>query len=223
MNWQGESHSRRGRFPVTTIPKAIAYSDTAQFTFMTNQQNRKALVAASLCFLPLMANAHPGHSTASGWDDGFMHPLQGADHILAMFLVGLWAAQQKGRAIWIIPMTFIGIMAIGGVAGTAGRSIPGVETAILVSVGVFLFLVARRIRPVTYLCALIVAFFAFFHGFAHGAEMPDRTRPISFGIGFLAATLLLHATGWVAWRAAVVSARRFNRSSDGLKSAIQFA
>jgi hydrogenase/urease accessory protein HupE len=60
----------------------------------------------------------PGSS--HGFTDGFLHPLTGWDHLLAMFAVGLWAAQHRGRALWLIPLSFVGVMVLGGILGVAG-------------------------------------------------------------------------------------------------------
>ncbi len=108
----------------------------------------------------------------NGWHDGFNHPLHGWDHLVVMIAVGLWAAQQRGRAVWLVPLTFVGVMTLGGLAGVTGVSLPGIEMGILVSVAVFSVLVARKVRLRTGTSMLIAGFFAFFHGFAHGAEMP---------------------------------------------------
>jgi len=81
-------------------------------------------------------------SSLNGWHDGFNHPLHGWDHLLAMLAVGIWAAQQRGRAMCLIPLTFVGVMVIGGIVGAEGVSLPGVELAISLSVVVFVFLVA---------------------------------------------------------------------------------
>jgi hypothetical protein len=51
---------------------------------------------------------------------------------------------------------------------------------------------------------LLVGFFAFFHGFAHGAEMPGSASMVAFGLGFILATLLLHALGLVTARLVAV-------------------
>jgi hydrogenase/urease accessory protein HupE len=136
----------------------------------------------------------------NGWHDGFNHPLHGWDHLLVMVAVGWWAAQQRGRAVWLIPLTFVGVMAVGGIAGVTGVSLPGVEWAILLSVAVFAALVAQRTRLRLSASVCLVGFFAFFHGFAHGAEMPCSANILMFGLGFVLATLLLHATGLVVGR-----------------------
>ncbi len=119
-----------------------------------------------------------------------------------MIAVGLWAAQQRGRAVWLMPLTFVGVMTLGGIAGVTGIVLPGVELAILVSVAVFGVLVVRRIHFQVGPAILLVGFFAFFHGYAHGAEMPGSASMVTFGLGFILATLLLHALGLVTARLA---------------------
>lgn len=49
-----------------------------------------------------LAQAHPGHGPA-GFVTGFIHPLTGWDHLMAMLAVGLWASQLGGRARWALP------------------------------------------------------------------------------------------------------------------------
>jgi hydrogenase/urease accessory protein HupE len=153
---------------------------------------------AVLC--PALASAHSAGTDLNGWHDGFNHPLHGWDHLLVMIAVGWWAAQQRGRAVWLIPLTFVGVMTAGGIVGATGVSLPGVELAILLSVAVFVALAARRARLRLSVSVWLVGFFAFFHGFAHGAEMPGSASILTFGLGFVLATLLLHATGLVAGR-----------------------
>lgn len=150
---------------------------------------------------PTLAHAHTSGMPVNGWHDGFNHPLHGWDHLIVMIAVGWWAAQQRGRAVWMLPLTFVGVMTLGGIIGASGLSVPGVELAILVSVAVFSVLVARRFRFRLTVSVLLVAFFAFFHGFAHGAEMPGSASIVTFGLGFVLATALLHACGLVTGRA----------------------
>lgn len=130
-----------------------------------------------------------------GWGNGFSHPLQGWDHLLTMLAVGIWAAQLRGQAIWILPLAFVSVMSLGGLAGAAGLSIPSVEGLILLSCAVFCVLITRKIRFNSKINVLIVAFFAFFHGFAHGQEISASTSLISYTLGFMLATLLLHGAG----------------------------
>lgn len=130
-----------------------------------------------------------------GWSNGFSHPLTGWDHLLTMLAVGIWAAQLRGQAIWMLPLAFVGVMSLGGLAGAAGLAIPSVEGIILLSTAVFSVLITRKVRFSTNINLLIVAFFAFFHGFAHGQEISTSASLISYTLGFMLATLLLHGTG----------------------------
>ena len=52
------------------------------------------------------ASAHSGAGTVFSFQAGLLHPLGGPDHLLAMFAVGLLAAQLGGRAIWLVPGRF---------------------------------------------------------------------------------------------------------------------
>ncbi|MDP3010453.1 MAG: HupE/UreJ family protein, partial [Methylococcales bacterium] len=102
----------------------------------------------------------------AGWSSGFTHPLHGGDHFLTMLAVGIWAAQLRGKAIWLLPLTFVGVMSLGGLAGAAGLFIPSAELIILLSGLVFSVFIVRKIRFSSQTNVIIVAFFAFFHGFA---------------------------------------------------------
>jgi len=159
----------------------------------------KIILGLAILF-PALAQAHPAGTALNGWEDGFNHPLHGWDHLLVMLAVGWWAAQQRGRAVWLIPLTFVAVMAAGGVVGATGMSLPGVELAILLSVAVFAALAARKTLLGLGVSVGLVGFFAFFHGFAHGAEMPGSANMLMFGFGFVVATLLLHLTGLAAGR-----------------------
>ncbi len=165
-----------------------------------NQKNLLSLLVLLLSLSPSFVQAHTGGNVMSGWSNGFNHPLHGWDHLLTMLAVGVWAAQLGGRAIWHLPLAFVGVMSLGGVFGMTGVSMPGVEMMILLSVIVFGFLVVRRIRFQATVSVLIVVFFAFFHGFAHGQEMPASASLLSFALGFMLATLLLHGAGILAAR-----------------------
>lgn len=143
------------------------------------------------------AFAHTGGIIQNSWSAGFNHPLHGWDHLVVMIAVGLWAAQLADRARWLIPITFVTVMAVGGIVGAAGLFVPGIETVILLSVIVFAGLVLTRTRLRLESAMGVVALFAFFHGFAHGQEMPGASSLVTFGLGFLIATALLHCIGFV--------------------------
>jgi hydrogenase/urease accessory protein HupE len=165
-----------------------------------NRTLKGFLLLAGLILVPLETHAHTIATAMNGWHDGFNHPLHGWDHLLVMIAVGWWAAQQRGRAVWLIPLTFVAVMTVGGVVGATGVALPGVELAILLSVAVFAALVARKAHLRLSVSVWLVGFFAFFHGFAHGAEMPGSAGIVMFGLGFILATLLLHVLGLATGR-----------------------
>ncbi|WP_342154722.1 HupE/UreJ family protein [Methylorubrum sp. SB2] len=159
---------------------------------------RSMPLAAVLVLLPGAAFAHPGHGEAMGWAAGFAHPVGGADHILAMVAVGLIAGLVGGRALWLLPASFLSMMTLGAGLAMAGLDLPFVEPAILASVAAFAVMaVCARLIPLAALAGLVGAF-AVFHGAAHGAEMPETASGLAYGLGFLAATALLHAAGLAA-------------------------
>jgi len=143
----------------------------------------------------MAVSAHIIPGSSHGFHDGFLHPLTGMDHLLAMLAVGLWASQQRGRAMWLIPLTFVGVMALGGALGLAGAYVPGAEWGITASVLVLGGLIATMKRFHPSLAMLLVGFFALFHGYAHGREMPSAAGAWEFSLGFVSATILLHALG----------------------------
>lgn len=155
----------------------------------------KYVLAIALTLLPGAALAHTGQDAASGLSHGIMHPLGGLDHILAMVLVGILAFQIGGRAIWLLPLSFLAAMAGAGLLGMAGISVPFVEQGIMLSIVVLGAVVAFGFTVPVSLAATLVGLFAVFHGYAHGAEMPETASGLAYGAGFLAATALLHAIG----------------------------
>jgi urease accessory protein len=160
-------------------------------------------IALSAFFLLLLlfspaAQAHPGHEsveTYGGFITGFLHPLGGIDHLLAMVAVGLWAAQIGGRALWAVPASFLVAMLAGGLLGFGTTGFPLMEQGIAASVFVLGLLIALAIRPPLLVPVLLVAFFAVFHGAAHGAELPAGLGAGTYATGFLMATAFLHAAG----------------------------
>jgi urease accessory protein len=150
--------------------------------------------ALFVALAPTMAFAHPGHDGA-GLVDGFLHPLGGVDHIVAMVAVGLLAARLGGRALWLVPASFVAAMAAAGLAGMAGVGLPYVEAGITLSVVVLGAVVALRLTMPVAAAMALVAFFAVFHGYAHGIEMPETASGLAYGAGFVAATALLHGIG----------------------------
>jgi len=150
---------------------------------------------AVFALVPVAASAHVGVGETHGFVHGFSHPLSGIDHILAMVAVGLFAAHLGGRALWLVPLTFVSVMALAGIAGMAGVQLPFVEIGIGMSVIVFGLAVALQLSVPTLVAMGLVGFFAIFHGHAHGIEMPQGVSGLFYGVGFICATTLLHALG----------------------------
>ena len=149
---------------------------------------------AYVTILPV-AEAHTFGSQGAGLMAGLTHPFVGLDHLLAMFAVGIWAGQLGGRAVWLIPLTFVSVMAVAATLASFGLLLPLMEPAIGCSVLVLGLLIAGSVRLPTSVCALLVSLFAVFHGYAHGLELPQAASPILYGAGFVLATALLHGLG----------------------------
>lgn len=152
-----------------------------------------ALVA--LCLFAGTTSAHTGSQTLAGFTGGLIHPLLGLDHLLAMIAVGLWAAQQGGRALWAVPAAFVAAMGLGGALAWMGGELPQVEAAIALSVLALGLLIATRRRWAVPAGMAAAAVFALFHGYAHGLEMPQAASPVPYALGFVLATVFLHGAG----------------------------
>jgi len=145
--------------------------------------------------LPSLAYAHVGTGETGGFLHGLMHPVSGLDHICAMLAVGLWAAQTGGRSIWAVPLTFVSVMALGGMLPLLGIGLPFVEQGIALSVLLLGVLIAASVRLPLWLSGSMVGLFALWHGHAHGTEMPALASGIEYVLGFMLATVLLHVVG----------------------------
>jgi len=151
-----------------------------------------ASIALALSSLPAFAHLNPAEH--GSFMAGVSHPLFGADHVLAMVAVGLWAALLGGRAVWLVPLAFVGTMTLGFIVAIGGFGLPFVEPMIAASVVVIGLLALVALRVPTVLGMVMVGVFAFFHGTAHGGELGDAGA-VPFGAGFALATALLHAAG----------------------------
>lgn len=144
------------------------------------------------------AYAHPGHG--NGYLAGIAHPLLGLDHLLAMLAVGVWASQLGGRAMWIVPASFVALMGLAAGLGMSGVALPMVEGGIATSLLLLGLLVAFSVKVSPILSATIVGLFAVFHGFAHGTELPALGAPWQYGVGFVVSTIALHGVGLLLGR-----------------------
>lgn len=160
----------------------------------------KTTYIRTLALAPLFycgaALAHPGHD--GGLLAGLAHPFSGLDHMLAAVAVGIWAAQLGGRARWLLSMSFIALLATGGMMGMAGIGIAALESAIIASVLVLGLSIAFKVKLMPALGALMVGAFALVHGLAHGAEMPHVGSAGLYFAGILASSAALLTGGMVA-------------------------
>ena len=180
---------------------------------------RSAIVLTTLALISMSpaALAHPGHLTGSGFGTGFLHPFTGLDHLLAMLAVGLWAAQRGGRYLFAIPASFVAMMVVGAVVGTAGIALPLVEPGILGSLLVFGLLIAFDTRLPLSAGMVVIGGFALFHGYAHAVEMPAHASLAVFGSGMLIGSVALHLLGIIVGRAGKLHMREIAlRISGGL-------
>ena len=141
------------------------------------------------------ALAHIERGQAAGFFSGLSHPVSGMDHVLAMVAVGLWGAQLGAPAMWLLPVTFPMVMAMGGVLGLLGIPLPFVEIAIALSAVLLGIMVMSEARPPVAVAAIMVGFFAVFHGHAHGTELPAGQSGLLYSMGFVMATGCLHGLG----------------------------
>jgi len=166
---------------------------------MTGVRGVKALrewMSLALMFvLVARLEAHVQSGQAAGFFTGLKHPISGLDHVLAMIAVGLWGAQLGSPAVWMLPVAFPMMMAFGGFIGLVGLPLPGVEIGIALSAVLLGTVVARESRPSLAVAVLLVAFFAIFHGHAHGTELPKGQSGLTYSIGFVIATGCLHGVG----------------------------
>jgi urease accessory protein len=172
----------------------------------------RLIFTALLVCLAAPAYAHGIGGTVGGFLSGLAHPLLGPDHVVAMVAVGLWGAFLGPPAIYLLPIVFPLVMAAGAVIGMAGVPLPAVETGIAASAIVLGLMVALAARPALWIAAVLVGAFAVFHGYAHGRELPPGDDAITYAVGFVLATGVLHLIGIVfglltRWPAGKVAVR----------------
>jgi urease accessory protein len=153
------------------------------------------LVAVAVVVSPATAHAHVGVGPVHNLLHGLEHPLTGIDHICAMLAVGIWAAQRGGRAVWLVPLSFIFVMALGGALAMAGAQLPFVEPGIALSLVLLGLFVAAAVRLPLAASMAIISLFALVHGYAHGLEVPAAASGVNYAAGYILATAGLTSTG----------------------------
>ncbi len=172
---------------------------------MTQNFLRRVLPIVAIA-IPATVHAHPGHGILDV-SAGLMHPLLGADHLLAMVAIGLLGAQLGGRSRWAVPAAFVGSLAAGAILGAAGLAIPGMEHGIALSVLVLGAILAFALRLSLPVAAGLMAVCGLCHGAAHGVEMPTDATGVLYGAGFIAASIALHVAGVALGQTAIQTSR----------------
>lgn len=186
-------------------------------SFSTQHSIRYGVLLFGVLAAPTLTFAHAEAGAAAGLLAGLHHPVSGWDHVLAMVAVGLWGAQLGAPAVWVLPVAFPMVMAFGGMLGLLGIPLPGIEIGIAASALILGGMVLTESKPPLAVAAVIVGFFAIFHGHAHGTELPAGTSGLLYSVGFVTATGLLHAVGitiglghrWEGGRRAIQAAGAF--------------
>jgi urease accessory protein len=162
------------------------------------------------------AQAHTFGLHGAGFAEGLAHPFLGLDHLLAMIAVGIWAAQLGGRLIWLMPATFLTVMASSASLASTALSLPALEPAIAGTVLALGLLIAFAVQVRAPQSMALIGVFALLHGYAHGLELPEAASPALYGLGFVLATALLHGAGMLLG----VSARGIHLLTRACGSAI---
>lgn len=156
----------------------------------------KMVAAAAGVLLAQAADAHSMGAQGGAFASGLVHPFAGLDHVLAMVAIGVWAAQNGGRALWAVPLSFVATMLLGAALGIAGMPLPSVEPAIAVSLMILGLLVTLSVRMRLAAGMAVAAVFALFHGHAHGTEI-ITVSITQYLLGMTIATALLHGAGMI--------------------------
>jgi urease accessory protein len=143
------------------------------------------LLGFALIFKALPAQAHPGHLAGAGFFAGFMHPLSGWDHFLAMTTLGLWLGLTQERSAFLSAVAaWMIALSAGFILGLSGFHLPLVEPGILATVLILGLLAATATRLSPRVVAPMLAAFAVFHGHAHGTEAPEGAATL-YALGFV--------------------------------------
>ncbi|MDV6331152.1 HupE/UreJ family protein [Asticcacaulis sp. 201] len=183
---------------LTPRTRPLIYTDKAGFWSHVGINFPVHLAAAmvvTLAAVAMPADAHVGTGLAGGFVSGFLHPLTGWDHLLAMVSVGLWGAILGRPLIVALPVIFPSMMVIGAFLGMLNAPMPPVEIGIALSVLLLGAVIAFGYKAPSWMACIIVAIFALFHGFAHGKELPSAADPVGYSTGFVLSTGLLHVCG----------------------------
>ena len=167
-----------------------------------NERSLKQMAAAASLLLPGVALAHPGHTEAPALLAGMLHPFSGADHLLLMLGLGIWASMLPAGRRWVGPIAALLAMVLGVVWGAAGSGLPGLELLLAGSLLLMGGVLVSALRTAPLLTGLAVTVLAGLHGFAHGVEMVPGTSFWHYALGLSIASLALQITGMLLGRIA---------------------
>jgi len=145
-----------------------------------------------MAVFPVICFAHGSHG--SGVIAGLTHPIFGLDHNLAIVGIGVLSYLIDKEKWFVYPLSFLGLMVVGGVLGIGGEATVLVEKVIAASVFI-VGLLCMRSSSNGGVQALLVAAFGYVHGYAHGAEMPESTTALKYILGYAVGTILLTILG----------------------------
>ena len=155
-------------------------------------KNRTGIFSLTLLTALMSATAVQAHSGAT-IGAGFLHPISGLDHLLALLAVGIWAGRSGSKLIWQVPSLFITFTLLGAAITMHGLTLPGIQTVVFSSVAIFFVLAAISVRLSARTAGIVTAMFALFHGAAHGTM--TGAAPLSFVAGFIAASIVVLVVG----------------------------
>jgi urease accessory protein len=165
----------------------------------TPRTTRWGILAGACALLTLRAQAAYAHDGGVGittsFQQGFLHPVTGFDHLIAMVSIGLLSAVLGGRAVVTVPALFVTFLLVGGTFGFFAVELVGVELWILCSLLLLGVVLAGQTTPRRSWMFLAIALFGFAHGNAHGLELPLASSPVGYAAGFAVASSVCHATG----------------------------
>ncbi|MEN9681707.1 MAG: hypothetical protein RLZZ627_1600 [Pseudomonadota bacterium] len=140
------------------------------------------------------AAAHLLQGEVLGVVDGFLHPMIGLDHLLAMSGIGFWlGCQEASYSFRMLALLLLSLVA-GALLAVLPSTAPWLEPGLASSVILLGLLIAGWFpRSVGYGLSIAAGLL---HGYAHGLEIPATVGALDYGLGFLTATATLQAAGW---------------------------
>lgn len=155
--------------------------------------NKYIFLGLLLIVFPFQLIAHGAHGT--GFTAGFTHPIFGIDHLVAIIATAILGHTISKEKPWMLSLFFIVAMVIGGSLGINAEELSITEWMIVISVLLTGSLIALEWKGSTLIYGILIGIFGFFHGHAHGTEMPTESNVLLYILGFVVGASLLSAIG----------------------------